>query len=122
MIGTVKQEGSWIKIYDENGIYKASISACDGLVGFTGSTVSVKEGSWTKIYDENGNYKSTVQFSYKSSNARKNHPCVWRFFHTFVSTFCVATKNLIHDYQRTTNIKGYTFKPPPQRSFTRFLC
>lgn len=60
MIGTVKQNGSSIEIYDENGHYKTSISARDGLVGFTGATVSVKNGSCTEIYDEDGRYKTSV--------------------------------------------------------------
>lgn len=60
MIGTVKQNGSRIEIYDENGRYKTSISAYDGLVGFTGATVSVKNGSRTEIYDEDGRYKTSV--------------------------------------------------------------
>ena len=60
MIGTVKQNGSRIEIYDEHGHYKTSISACDGLVGFTGLTVSVKNGSRTELYDENGHYQTSV--------------------------------------------------------------
>lgn len=60
MIGTVKQDGSIINIYDENGNYKAYVSACDGLVGYTSTTVTVKDGSINKIYDENGNYKTYI--------------------------------------------------------------
>jgi hypothetical protein len=60
MIGTVKQNGSRIEIYDENGSYKTSISAYDGLVGYTSTTVTVKNGSRNEIYDENGSYKTSV--------------------------------------------------------------
>lgn len=60
MIGTVKQDGSMLRIYDENGDFKTSISICDGLVGYTSSTVSVKDGSMTRIYDENGNFQRSV--------------------------------------------------------------
>lgn len=60
MISVATQDGSWIKLYDENGSYKASVPANDGLVGFTATTVSVKDGSWIKIYDENGSYKNSV--------------------------------------------------------------
>lgn len=60
MIGAVKQDGSSIRIYDENGNYKSTIPAYDGLVGYTATTVSVKDGSSTRIYDEDGNYKSTI--------------------------------------------------------------
>ena len=60
MIGTVKPNGSFIQIYDENGHYKASISAKDGLVGYTSTTVTVKCGSFNEIYDENGHYVRSV--------------------------------------------------------------
>ena len=60
MISTVKPYGSLIEIYDENGNYKASINARDGLVGYTSTTVTVKSGSLNEIYDENGNYLRSV--------------------------------------------------------------
>ena len=60
MIGTGKQDGNWVEIYDENGNYKCCVAAHDGLVGYTGSTVSIKNGSWTEMYDENGNYQGCV--------------------------------------------------------------
>ena len=49
-----------LRIYDENGQCKTTISAQDGLVGYTSSTVSVKQGSCTRIYDENGNIQTTI--------------------------------------------------------------
>ncbi len=60
MIGAVKQNGSWIEIYDEDGHYQTSIFAKDGLVGYTATTVSVKNGSWVEIYDEDGHYQTSV--------------------------------------------------------------
>ena len=61
MIASVKQEGSMLRIYDENGTCKTTLSAQDGLVGYTSSTVSVKQGSCTRIYDEDGNLQTTIQ-------------------------------------------------------------
>ncbi len=55
MIGTVKHNGQWLEIYDENGHCTASIQAKDGLAGYNSTTVSVKNGQWTELYDENGN-------------------------------------------------------------------
>lgn len=55
MIGTVKHNGQWLEIYDENGHCTASIPAMDGLAGYNSTTVSVKNGQWTELYDENGN-------------------------------------------------------------------
>ena len=49
-----------LRIYDENGQCKTTISAQDGRVGYTSSTVSVKQGSCTRIYDENGNIQTTI--------------------------------------------------------------
>lgn len=60
MISVAKEDGDFIRIYDENGNYKSTISACDGLVGFTATTVSVRDGIFIRIYDENGNYKNTI--------------------------------------------------------------
>lgn len=60
MIGAVKQDGSRIEIYDENGSYKACINAYDGLVGYTSTTVTVKNGNHNEIYDESGSYKGCI--------------------------------------------------------------
>lgn len=61
LIGTAKQDGSSVKIYDTNGSYITSVSGY--LVGFTSTTVSVKDNpssSTVRIYDNKGSYKTSV--------------------------------------------------------------
>lgn len=53
-IGNAVQKGSMVYIYDERGRQLASVSAGDGLQGYTGSTVSVKRGSMVYTYNERG--------------------------------------------------------------------
>ncbi len=60
MIGSVKRDGSMLRIYDENGDFIVAIDAWDGLEGYTSTTVSVKAGSRTRIYDEDGNFLRDV--------------------------------------------------------------
>lgn len=49
-IGTAVQRGSAVYIYDENRRLVATVPAghgpADGLVGFTGSTVSIRRGGF----------------------------------------------------------------------------
>ncbi len=57
-IGSAFERGSLIYVYDENGRTLFS-KACgsgheDGLLGFTGSTVTVRFGSVIYTYDERG--------------------------------------------------------------------
>jgi hypothetical protein len=59
MIGYAMYNGYSTIVYDENGREKFSLSS-DGLVGYTGSTVTVKVGqSYIEhiTYDENGREK-----------------------------------------------------------------
>ena len=57
-IGSAIERGSLICVYDEHGhtlFSKAKGSApTDGLLGFTGSTVTVRFGSIIYTYDEKG--------------------------------------------------------------------
>ena len=57
-IGSAIERGSLICVYDERGHYvvpKARGSGPkDGLLGFTGSTVTVRFGSIIYTYDEHG--------------------------------------------------------------------
>ena len=57
-IGSAIERGSLICVYDERGItlfQKAKGSgAKDGLLGFTGTTVTVRFGSIIYTYDEKG--------------------------------------------------------------------
>jgi hypothetical protein len=58
MIGSAIERGSYICVYDEHGITlfsKARGSGPnDGLLGFTGTTVTVRFGSIIYTYDEKG--------------------------------------------------------------------
>lgn len=55
MIGTVRQQGSVIEVYNENGNYLWSRNG--ELVGYTSNTVSIKSSGIIQVYDEKGNYK-----------------------------------------------------------------
>ena len=58
MIGSALEQGSFVFVYDEHGrtlFSKAKGSgAKDGLLGFTGSTVTMRHGSVVHTYDEHG--------------------------------------------------------------------
>jgi hypothetical protein len=54
MISNVVQRGGWYWIYDENGKKTGQVTAGDGLVTFTSTTVSVKHGNQIWIFDEKG--------------------------------------------------------------------
>jgi hypothetical protein len=53
-IANAVQKGSTVYIYDEKGNQIGSISAGDGLHGFTSGSVSIRRGSTIYIYDERG--------------------------------------------------------------------
>jgi hypothetical protein len=56
-IGSAIERGSLIHVYDEHGsilFQKAMGSGPDGLLGFTGSTVTVRLGSIIYTFDEHG--------------------------------------------------------------------
>ena len=55
MIGVAKQEGSWVKVYDEKGSFLFSQSG--ELQGFTSTTVAIKQGSTIKVYNEKGSFQ-----------------------------------------------------------------
>lgn len=52
MIATAKQNGSTVYVYNEKGSLLFSKSG--NLVGFTGSSVTIKSGSTNYTYDEKG--------------------------------------------------------------------
>jgi len=58
MIGSALERGSLIVVYDEKGMSLFSKSKGsgpqDGLLGFTGSTVTVRFGSLIHTYGEHG--------------------------------------------------------------------
>lgn len=60
-IASVRQDGSTVHIYNEQGAHIGSLCIVSGaqFMGYTGSTVSVKDGSTMKIYNEKGNFISS---------------------------------------------------------------
>ena len=58
MIGSAIERGSLIYVYDEHGrtLFQKALGngPDDGLLGFTGSTVTVRFGSIIYTYDEHG--------------------------------------------------------------------
>lgn len=55
-IGTVKDTGSQVEVYDERGSYMFSKSG--SLVGYTATTVSVRTSSGRiEVYNERGSYQ-----------------------------------------------------------------
>ncbi len=61
MIGSVIQNGTCINVYDERGntLCTKFVSSNGQLMGYTGSSFSVKDGSCVTVYDEKGNTLST---------------------------------------------------------------
>lgn len=56
MIGTAVQKSSdRVEVYDERGNYMFSQSG--ELVGFTGTTVSIKRNGRVEVFDDRGNYQ-----------------------------------------------------------------
>ncbi len=57
-IGSAIERGSYIFVYDERGhlLFSKTIGngATDGLIGFTGSTVTARYGSIIYTYDAHG--------------------------------------------------------------------
>lgn len=57
-IGSAVQRGNHVYVYDERGRQLAMLQAGtgprDGLVGYTGATVSIRRGANVFTYDESG--------------------------------------------------------------------
>jgi len=53
-IGNAVQRGTYIYVYDEKGQQLCTISAGDGLTGYTSSRVNIKRGNYIYSYDEKG--------------------------------------------------------------------
>ena len=54
MIGSVIQKGGLITVYDEKGytLSNMQVNPSDQLMGYTGSSFSVKKGNMVTVYDE----------------------------------------------------------------------
>lgn len=59
-IATVVQRGSFAYAYDPKGLQLFTLSAGDGIAGFTQSTVSIKRGSFIHTYNEKGSQISVI--------------------------------------------------------------
>jgi 23S rRNA pseudoU1915 N3-methylase RlmH len=59
-IANAVQKGSTVYIYDEKGRQLGTVSAGDGLHGFTSGSVSIRRGSTIHIYDEKGRQTGTT--------------------------------------------------------------
>jgi hypothetical protein len=66
MIGSVKQEGKFVQIFDENGKHMDSIGLDSDQVlrGYSNSIiVAIKEGGFVSVYDERGRQKCVFRIS-----------------------------------------------------------
>ncbi len=57
MIGSAKQQGTNVMVYNESGGFM--FNKTGNLVGYTSNTVTVKQGGTTYVYGERGEIKST---------------------------------------------------------------
>jgi hypothetical protein len=59
-IANAVQRGSTVFLHDEKGRQIATVSAGDGLYGFTSTSVSIRRGQTIYIYDEKGRQTGTT--------------------------------------------------------------
>jgi hypothetical protein len=57
MIGSAKQQGTNVMVYNESGGFM--FNRTGNLVGYTSNSVTVKQGGTTYVYGERGEIKST---------------------------------------------------------------
>ena len=60
MIASVIQRGNFAYAYNEKGSQIFVLSAGDGIVGFTQSTVSIRRGNFVYIYNNKGSQVSVI--------------------------------------------------------------
>jgi len=59
-IANVVQRGSFAYVYDAKGSQFLTLSAGDGIVGFTQSTVSIRRGNFIYVYNNKGSQTSVI--------------------------------------------------------------
>lgn len=59
-IASVVQRGNFAYVYDAKGSQFLTLSAGDGIVGFTQSTVSIRRGNFIYIYNNKGSQTSVI--------------------------------------------------------------
>ena len=59
-IANVVQRGNFAYVYDAKGSQFLTLSAGDGVVGFTQSTVSIRRGNFIYVYNNKGSQMSVI--------------------------------------------------------------
>lgn len=59
-ISNVVRKGNFAYVYDEKGAQFLTLSAGDGIVGFTASTISIRRGNFIYVYNQKGSQISTI--------------------------------------------------------------
>ena len=59
-IANVVQRGNFAYVYDAKGSQFLTLSAGDGIVGFTQSTVSIRRGNFIYVYNNKGSQTSVI--------------------------------------------------------------
>lgn len=59
-IANVVQRGNFAYVYDAKGSQFLTLSAGDGIVGFTRSTVSIRRGNFIYVYNNKGSQTSVI--------------------------------------------------------------
>lgn len=59
-IANVVQRGNFAYVYDAKGSQFLTLSAGDGIVGFTPSTVSIRRGNFIYVYNNKGSQTSVI--------------------------------------------------------------
>jgi hypothetical protein len=59
-IASVVQRGNFAYVYDAKGSQFLTLSAGDGVVGFTSTTVSIRRGNFIYIYNTKGSQTSVI--------------------------------------------------------------
>lgn len=59
-IASVVQRGNFAYVYDEKGSQFLTLSAGDGIAGYTSSTVSIRRGNFIYVYNSKGSQVSTI--------------------------------------------------------------
>lgn len=59
-IASVVQRGNFAYVYDAKGSQFLTLSAGDGVVGYTASTVSIRRGNFIYVYNAKGSQTSVI--------------------------------------------------------------
>lgn len=59
-IANVVQRGNFAYVYNAKGSQFLTLSAGDGIVGFTQSTVSIRRGNFIYVYNNKGSQTSVI--------------------------------------------------------------